>query len=310
MRAPIAATPSTPTAPAAIHGKRSRAAGGCRTREQHEAADPDRRRGDVGVVGERDQRPVVPSVERVARERRARRARATAAAEAARPSAGSASESERRTGARRRDDRGRLGEVAEAGRAAAGSIASSPKPPAAASPRPTPTTSVSRRPASSSLPVSAAPPATSRPPSSSSRRSTAQAEGPSPPAVSVATGFVPIPNATHARDEVAVVRDRAPANGVRALRQAGAQRDDQHAAALAARLAAEYRAAVRVDGQVAAGRADLVVEQQPHVRRRCREHGAVCRLGAEQARVRGGACRQRERQQNDGEADLAVRHSE
>ena len=111
----IEAAPSTATAPSAIGGKRRRARALPLRDEQDEPADPDRGRGDVDEVGERDQRAVVPGVERVPGQRRRGELehRRRGGDESRRRNR---ERDERRRDADQSDDRGRLGHAAEAGR--------------------------------------------------------------------------------------------------------------------------------------------------------------------------------------------------
>ena len=118
---------------------------------------------------------------------------------------------------------------------------------------------------------------------------------------------------------MAVIGDDLPADGVRAAAQPGPERNDEHAVVSRqqVRRAAEDGAPGGVDGTGPAGGPDGVVEEQADVGGRGREHGAVVRLRADEARVRGGDGREGERDHADREdareeprRHLAVRHSD
>ena len=188
---------------------------------------------------------------------------------------------------------------------AAGSIASSPNPPAATSTSPAATTIVStrRRPGSSRRrPVSAAPPPTSTPARNRNRRAYrgerraaagGQRRNRSGRARTDGEG-------EDARDQMPVVRDDAPADGVRAPGQPGPEGKDERAVVPGqpVRMPREHRPPARVDDAVSPGRADLVVEEQLDVLRCGREHGPVCRLRPDEPGVGSRPRRECEREQN------------
>ena len=99
-----------------------------------------------------------------------------------------------------------------------------------------------------------------------------------------------------------------PANGVGAAAQPGAERDDEHAVVSGEQVgrAAEHGVAGGVDRPVAARRPDRVVEEQADVGRRSRQHVAVSRLRADEARVCRGDRREGERDDADREEPLSA----
>ncbi len=112
----------------------------------------------------------------------------------------------------------------------------------------------------------------------------------------------------HALDRMPVVRDHAPADRVGAPRKAGAEgnHDGSVVPAEPSGRACEHGGAPPVHGPDAARRPDRVVEEQPHVLRRRRQHRAVGGLRADEARMRGRSRRKGERDEHERAESLQV----
>ena len=284
--------------------------------EQDEAADPDRGGGHVDEVGERDQRPQVARVERVAGQG-GRRELEDAEHRDEERQRRDRDRGERRRSPDERDDRGGLDDAAEP--CGVGGRLDREQPEATAGDQ--------HHPARDHRGLQ--PPAGRLEQEAAGERGAAgdeharekeEAEDDRCGRRAAARGerrhgtrlARPDRERQHPRLDVAVVRDGAPAHGVRPVRQAGPERDDERAVVPGEPVcgAAEHRSSLRVDRAVAAGRADLVVEEELHVVRGVRQHGAVGRLRADQPRVGGRRRREGEGEDERDDRGAPEEHSE